>query len=96
MKKLFLLSLFIFSFATLLAVASPLSSRPLKYQDARNYCNDIGMHIATLNQLQTLCGKDGWSGSYWTLEGTIFNPTMCQEFQADKTYASYKVLCARN
>lgn len=95
MKKLFLLSLFILSFATLSAAASPLASRPMNYQDARNYCNDIGMHIATLNQLKTLCGQDGWVGFFWTLEGTTFSPNACTEVKASKNIYS-NVLCARN
>lgn len=98
-KFLFVFVLF-FSFTTLSAQASPVSSNRLKFQDARNYCSDIGMHVAAVNQLQLFCtdtfrATGSFQTSFWTLEGTIFNVPSCREYRANKATDVAYVFCSR-
>lgn len=94
MKKFLLSSLFVFGFAMLSAVpaTSPLLDRYVSFQDARNYCSDIGMRLATRSQLEALCGNKNIRGEFWTLEGTAFYLATCKEMPRPKTA---KALCSR-
>ena len=49
MKKFLLVSLLVFSFATLSAVAH--ASIRLKFQDARNYCRDLNTRLVTAGEI---------------------------------------------
>ncbi len=101
MKKLILIFLIVFTCTTLLAQASPVSRNRLKFQDARNYCSDIGMHVAAVSQLELFCSRDFRMGNlfqtaFWTLEGTIFDVPTCREYRANKSMDVAYVFCAKN
>ena len=101
MKKFLLFFLIVFACVTLVAVASPLSRNRLKFQDARNYCSDLGMHVAAVSQLELFCTSDfrnfpHLQTSFWTLEGTIFDVPTCREYRANKLTDVAYVVCARN
>ena len=101
MKKFLFVFVLFFSFTTLSAQASPVSSNRLKFQDARNYCSDIGMHVVAVNQLQLFCtdtfrATGSFQTSFWTLEGTIFNVPSCREYRANKATDVAYVFCAKN
>ena len=49
MKKFFLVFVLLFSFSTLFA------ARNMTFQDARNYCNDLGGRLPTIGELASIC-----------------------------------------
>lgn len=90
MKKLLLFVLLLFSFATLLAAPR------MKFQDARNYCSDLGGRLPTAGEMQQLCDQSTYGSSYWTVDGNFFDIYLCQSFKVKKDIERFQyAICVK-
>ena len=69
MKKNIFVFLFAFVFFATLQAATMTSARI--YDEAVAYCEEKGMHLATIDELKTWAGSDD---QFWSLEGKTVRP----------------------
>ena len=70
MKKFVFVALFTFGFATLSAVGI-IGPEKMTYNEAVNYCKNLGMHLATEQELKEWGGSSAY---FWSLEGNLVRP----------------------
>ncbi|MBR6422792.1 hypothetical protein IKS86_08800 [bacterium] len=76
MKKFFLVFVLLFSFSTLFA------ARNMTFQDARNYCNDLGGRLPTIGELASICDPNKRDmRDTWTLDGSVYSLMTCKAYR---------------
>jgi len=98
MKKLLLVFLLVFSFATLSAGSM------MKFQDARNYCSDLGGRLPTVNEViagantNKMRNQPCKTADYITVDGShVYVTSTCEVMSTGRarSYEVYDVLCVK-